>query len=144
MADNQIDTGELMDCLVQNKHQKEMNEKCAVGVTHFQLVRRIKGEKDEEEQQEEPAAFFNPPFVSTDPDQRFPFLLQVQDGLQGGRPQAVSQHQEEVRNPPQNPSVLKFFLLLCRFPTEISGSPQLFFILTRVSPLTIGVWPLPH
>lgn len=38
MADNQIDTGELMDCLVQNKHQKEMNEKCAVGVTHFQLV----------------------------------------------------------------------------------------------------------
>lgn len=38
VADNQIDTGELMDCLVQNKHQKEMNEKCAVGVTHFQLV----------------------------------------------------------------------------------------------------------
>lgn len=40
VADNQIDTGELMDCLVQNKHQKEMNEKCAVGVTHFQLVSR--------------------------------------------------------------------------------------------------------
>ncbi|XP_075884869.1 Golgi apparatus protein 1-like isoform X2 [Nelusetta ayraudi] len=38
VADNQIDTGELMDCLVQNKHQKEMNEKCAVGVTHFQLI----------------------------------------------------------------------------------------------------------
>lgn len=30
-----------MDCLVQNKHQKEMNEKCAVGVTHFQLVSRL-------------------------------------------------------------------------------------------------------
>lgn len=40
VADNQIDTGDLMDCLVQNKHQKEMNDKCAVGVTHFQLVRR--------------------------------------------------------------------------------------------------------
>lgn len=42
VADNQIDTGDLMDCLVQNKHQKEMNDKCAVGVTHFQLVRRNK------------------------------------------------------------------------------------------------------
>lgn len=40
VADNQIDSGDLMDCLVQNKHQKEMNEKCAVGVTHFQLVRQ--------------------------------------------------------------------------------------------------------
>uniref|UniRef100_A0A3P9JN31 Golgi apparatus protein 1 n=1 Tax=Oryzias latipes TaxID=8090 RepID=A0A3P9JN31_ORYLA len=38
VADNQIDTGDLMACLVQNKHQKEMNEKCAVGVTHFQLI----------------------------------------------------------------------------------------------------------
>ncbi|KAL7978740.1 hypothetical protein Chor_013229 [Crotalus horridus] len=38
MADNQIDSGDLMECLVQNKHQKEMNEKCAVGVTHFQLI----------------------------------------------------------------------------------------------------------
>ncbi|KAE8296698.1 Golgi apparatus protein 1 Cysteine-rich fibroblast growth factor receptor Precursor [Larimichthys crocea] len=38
VADNQIDTGDLMDCLVQNKHQKEMTEKCAVGVTHFQLI----------------------------------------------------------------------------------------------------------
>ncbi|TRY58337.1 hypothetical protein DNTS_031780 [Danionella cerebrum] len=38
MADNQIDTGNLLECLVQNKHQREMNEKCAVGVTHFQLV----------------------------------------------------------------------------------------------------------
>uniref|UniRef100_A0AAX7V0Z9 Golgi apparatus protein 1 n=1 Tax=Astatotilapia calliptera TaxID=8154 RepID=A0AAX7V0Z9_ASTCA len=38
VADNQIDSGDLMDCLVQNKHQKEMNEKCAVGVTHFQLI----------------------------------------------------------------------------------------------------------
>lgn len=38
VADNQIDTGDLMECLVQNKHQKEMNEKCSVGVTHFQLV----------------------------------------------------------------------------------------------------------
>lgn len=38
MADNQIDNGDLMECLVLNKHQKEMNEKCAVGVTHFQLV----------------------------------------------------------------------------------------------------------
>ncbi|XP_072527934.1 Golgi apparatus protein 1 isoform X2 [Salminus brasiliensis] len=38
VADNQIDTGELMECLVLNKHQKEMNEKCAVGVTHFQLI----------------------------------------------------------------------------------------------------------
>lgn len=27
-----------MECLVQNKHQKEMNDKCSVGVTHFQLV----------------------------------------------------------------------------------------------------------
>ncbi|XP_042338291.1 Golgi apparatus protein 1-like [Plectropomus leopardus] len=38
VADNQINTGDLMECLVQNKHQKEMNEKCSVGVTHFQLV----------------------------------------------------------------------------------------------------------
>ncbi|XP_034385689.1 Golgi apparatus protein 1-like [Cyclopterus lumpus] len=38
VADIQIDTGDLMECLVQNKHQKEMNDKCAVGVTHFQLV----------------------------------------------------------------------------------------------------------
>uniref|UniRef100_A0A8C9Z5T9 Golgi apparatus protein 1 n=1 Tax=Sander lucioperca TaxID=283035 RepID=A0A8C9Z5T9_SANLU len=38
VADNQIDTGDLMECLVQNKHQKEMNDKCTVGVTHFQLV----------------------------------------------------------------------------------------------------------
>uniref|UniRef100_A0A3B3Z070 Golgi apparatus protein 1 n=1 Tax=Poecilia mexicana TaxID=48701 RepID=A0A3B3Z070_9TELE len=38
VADNQIDSGDLMECLIQNKHQKEMNEKCAVGVTHFQLV----------------------------------------------------------------------------------------------------------
>uniref|UniRef100_A0A7N8Y187 Golgi apparatus protein 1 n=1 Tax=Mastacembelus armatus TaxID=205130 RepID=A0A7N8Y187_9TELE len=38
VADNQIDTGDLMECLVQNKHQKEMNEKCSVGVTHFQLI----------------------------------------------------------------------------------------------------------
>uniref|UniRef100_A0AAY4CC88 Golgi apparatus protein 1 n=1 Tax=Denticeps clupeoides TaxID=299321 RepID=A0AAY4CC88_9TELE len=38
VADNQIDTGDLMECLVLNKHQKEMNDKCAVGVTHFQLI----------------------------------------------------------------------------------------------------------
>ncbi|XP_015244239.1 PREDICTED: Golgi apparatus protein 1-like [Cyprinodon variegatus] len=38
VADNQIDSGDLMECLVQNKHQKEMNDKCAVGVTHFQLI----------------------------------------------------------------------------------------------------------
>lgn len=38
MADNQIDSGDLMECLIQNKHQKDMNEKCAIGVTHFQLV----------------------------------------------------------------------------------------------------------
>uniref|UniRef100_A0A3Q2P8U9 Golgi apparatus protein 1 n=1 Tax=Fundulus heteroclitus TaxID=8078 RepID=A0A3Q2P8U9_FUNHE len=38
VADNQVDTGDLMECLVQNKHQKEMNDKCAVGVTHFQLI----------------------------------------------------------------------------------------------------------
>lgn len=38
VADNQIDSGDLMECLIQNKHQKEMNEKCVVGVTHFQLV----------------------------------------------------------------------------------------------------------
>ena len=38
VADNQVDTGDLMECLVQNKHQKEMNDKCLVGVTHFQLV----------------------------------------------------------------------------------------------------------
>ncbi len=36
--------------------------------------------------------------LSTDSDQRFPFLLQIQDGVQGGCPQTVSQHQEEVRN----------------------------------------------
>uniref|UniRef100_A0A3P8VUW5 Golgi apparatus protein 1 n=1 Tax=Cynoglossus semilaevis TaxID=244447 RepID=A0A3P8VUW5_CYNSE len=39
VADNHIDTGDLLDCLVQNKHQKEMNDKCSVGVTHFQLVK---------------------------------------------------------------------------------------------------------
>lgn len=38
VADNQIDMGNLLECLVQNKHQREMNDKCAVGVTHFQLV----------------------------------------------------------------------------------------------------------
>ncbi|GCB74538.1 Golgi apparatus protein 1-like isoform X2 [Scyliorhinus torazame] len=38
LADNQIDSGDLMECLVQNKHQKEMNDKCTVGVTHFQLI----------------------------------------------------------------------------------------------------------
>uniref|UniRef100_A0A665WVE2 Golgi apparatus protein 1 n=1 Tax=Echeneis naucrates TaxID=173247 RepID=A0A665WVE2_ECHNA len=38
VADNQIDTGDLMECLVQNKHRKEMNDKCSVGVTHFQLI----------------------------------------------------------------------------------------------------------
>ncbi|KAJ3592879.1 hypothetical protein NHX12_005217, partial [Muraenolepis orangiensis] len=38
VADNQVDTGDLMECLVQNKHQKEMNDKCSVGVTHFQLI----------------------------------------------------------------------------------------------------------
>ncbi|KAF0042761.1 hypothetical protein F2P81_004098 [Scophthalmus maximus] len=36
--ESEIDTGDLMECLVQNKHQKEMNDKCSVGVTHFQLV----------------------------------------------------------------------------------------------------------
>ncbi|GAA6068226.1 Golgi apparatus protein 1b isoform X1, partial [Tachysurus ichikawai] len=45
VADNQLDTGDLMECLVQNKHQKEMNDKCAVGVTHFQLVSRTRGVK---------------------------------------------------------------------------------------------------
>ncbi|XP_063053425.1 Golgi apparatus protein 1 [Engraulis encrasicolus] len=38
VADNQIDSGDLMECLVLNKHQKEMNDKCSVGVTHFQLI----------------------------------------------------------------------------------------------------------
>nr|XP_061812605.1 Golgi apparatus protein 1-like [Nerophis lumbriciformis] len=38
VADNQIDSGDLMECLVQNKHQKEMNIKCSVGVTHLQLI----------------------------------------------------------------------------------------------------------
>ncbi|KAK0142573.1 Golgi apparatus protein 1 [Merluccius polli] len=38
ISDNQQDSGDLMECLVQNKHQKEMNDKCAVGVTHFQLI----------------------------------------------------------------------------------------------------------
>ncbi|XP_026059117.1 Golgi apparatus protein 1-like isoform X2 [Carassius auratus] len=38
LADNQIDTGDLMECLVANKHQKEMNERCAVEVTRFQLI----------------------------------------------------------------------------------------------------------
>lgn len=38
VADNQIDSGDLMECLIRNKYQKEMNEKCASGVTHFQLV----------------------------------------------------------------------------------------------------------
>lgn len=41
VADNQIDSGDLMECLIQNKHQKDMNEKCAIGVTHFQLVSRF-------------------------------------------------------------------------------------------------------
>lgn len=35
--------------------------------------------------------------LSTDPDQRLPFLLQVQNSLQGRRPQTMSQHQKEVR-----------------------------------------------
>lgn len=43
VADNQIDSGDLMECLIQNKHQKDMNEKCAIGVTHFQLVSRFPG-----------------------------------------------------------------------------------------------------
>ncbi|KAK6293977.1 hypothetical protein J4Q44_G00348070 [Coregonus suidteri] len=39
VADNQVDTGDLMECVwVQNKHQKEMNNKCTLGVTHFQLI----------------------------------------------------------------------------------------------------------
>uniref|UniRef100_A0A674C106 Golgi apparatus protein 1 n=1 Tax=Salmo trutta TaxID=8032 RepID=A0A674C106_SALTR len=38
VSDNQVDSGDLMECLVQNKHQKEMNRKCTVGVTHFQLI----------------------------------------------------------------------------------------------------------
>uniref|UniRef100_A0A8C7KA34 Golgi apparatus protein 1 n=1 Tax=Oncorhynchus kisutch TaxID=8019 RepID=A0A8C7KA34_ONCKI len=38
VSDNQVDTGDVMECLVQNKHQKEMNSKCTVGVTHFQLI----------------------------------------------------------------------------------------------------------
>ncbi|XP_041917694.1 Golgi apparatus protein 1b isoform X1 [Alosa sapidissima] len=38
VADNQMDTGDLMECLVRNKHQREMSDKCVVGVTHFQLV----------------------------------------------------------------------------------------------------------
>ncbi|XP_077373958.1 Golgi apparatus protein 1-like isoform X1 [Festucalex cinctus] len=38
VADNQIDSGDLMECLARNKHQKEMNDKCSVGVTHFQLI----------------------------------------------------------------------------------------------------------
>ncbi|XP_077451886.1 Golgi apparatus protein 1 [Stigmatopora argus] len=38
VADNQIDSGDLMECLVKNKHEKEMNTKCSVGVTHFQLI----------------------------------------------------------------------------------------------------------
>ncbi|XP_049579323.1 Golgi apparatus protein 1 isoform X1 [Syngnathus scovelli] len=38
VADNQIESGDLMECLARNKHQKEMNDKCSVGVTHFQLI----------------------------------------------------------------------------------------------------------
>ncbi|KAJ3597170.1 hypothetical protein NHX12_003570 [Muraenolepis orangiensis] len=38
VSETQLDSGDLMECLVQNKHQKEMNDKCSVGVTHFQLI----------------------------------------------------------------------------------------------------------
>uniref|UniRef100_A0A8C4QBS8 Golgi apparatus protein 1 n=1 Tax=Eptatretus burgeri TaxID=7764 RepID=A0A8C4QBS8_EPTBU len=38
VSDTQSGTGELMQCLIKNKHQHEMNEKCAVGVMHFQLI----------------------------------------------------------------------------------------------------------
>lgn len=35
-------------------------------------------------------------FSSSDPDEGLSLLVQVQDGLQGGRAQTVPQHQEEV------------------------------------------------
>lgn len=38
VVDNQIDFGDLMECLIQNKYQKDMNEKCVIGVIYFQLV----------------------------------------------------------------------------------------------------------
>ncbi|XP_031613822.1 Golgi apparatus protein 1-like [Oreochromis aureus] len=38
VAENPIDAGDLMECLVQNKHHRVTSEKCAVGVTRFQLI----------------------------------------------------------------------------------------------------------
>ncbi|CAN0329147.1 Golgi apparatus protein 1 [Lampetra fluviatilis] len=38
VADDKGETDDLMECLVENKHQKEINEKCYIGITHFQLI----------------------------------------------------------------------------------------------------------
>ena len=50
---------------------------------------------------------FNVLLCPSDSDEGLPFFLQVQDGLQGGRAQALPQHQEEVRTAPclTNPSM---------------------------------------
>lgn len=34
----QIDNGETMNCLINNKNTKEMTEKCKTYVNHYQLV----------------------------------------------------------------------------------------------------------
>uniref|UniRef100_A0AAZ3NVF2 Golgi apparatus protein 1 n=1 Tax=Oncorhynchus tshawytscha TaxID=74940 RepID=A0AAZ3NVF2_ONCTS len=38
VSDNQVDTGDVMECLVQNKHQKEMNSKCTGRSNTLQLI----------------------------------------------------------------------------------------------------------
>lgn len=93
-----------MECLVQNKHQKEMNDKCSVGVTHFQLVSRYT--RTESAPLLSATRFilciyfnvlrFVCVCVAAGSNEGFPLLVQVQDGLQGGRAAPLSQHQEEV------------------------------------------------
>lgn len=94
-----------MECLVQNKHQKEMNDKCSVGVTHFQLVSVCRCSRTvlmflfvTLEVYKSKILFISPcpRAPPPDSDERLQVLLQVQDGVQGGRPPLVSQHQEEV------------------------------------------------
>ena len=33
----------MMDCLIKHKHHRDMNEKCAAGVEHDQLVSTVSG-----------------------------------------------------------------------------------------------------
>ena len=35
------DAGDVMDCLIKHKHHRDMNEKCAAGVEHHQLVSTV-------------------------------------------------------------------------------------------------------